>query len=386
MEPIDILYMHDSGVLGGAENSLLNLTTNLDAERFCPHVLCHSEGGFPERVREAGFSVDFCEFPPLKLPNPVRIFSAVGRMAEIARERNAALIHSNTPRSNFYAAWAARRVGVPVVWHARNLLVPGMIDIDNHLSFLADRILCNSDAIRERFKGKEKAITIINGVNFGIFDRGISGESVRKELGIPDEAIVMGMTSRLEPEKGHDCFLRAARTILEEVPDAWFLIVGKAFVNAEQREAEVRALAEETGVAHRTTFAGFRSDIPTVLAAMDMLILAAEAEPCGRVLFEAMAMALPIVGTNTGGTPEIVADGETGILFQPGQNDVLAKQVVGLCVDQDRRRSMGDAGYERAKRMFSIQAHVRKTERVYSELLSLPLDPSPSAEAATCTP
>ena len=385
MEPVDILYMHDSGVLGGAENSLLNLTTNLDPARFRPHVLCHSEGGFPERVREAGFTVDFCEFPLLKRPSPVRIFSAVGRMARIARQRNAALVHSNTPRSNFYAAFTARRVGVPVVWHARNLLVPGMIDIDNHLSFLTDRILCNSDAIRERFKGKTKAITIINGVNFQIFDRAISGSPVRQELGIPGEAVVMGMTIRLEPEKGHDCFLRAARTILDEVPDAWFLIVGKAFVNADEREAEVRALADQMGVGHRTTFAGFRRDIPAVLAAMDLLVLAAEAEPCGRVLFEAMAMALPIVGTNTGGTPEIVADGETGILFDPGQSDVLARHVIALCMERDRRLAMGNAGYERAKRMFSIQAHVKKTERVYSELLSLPFDTSPSTEAAIPT-
>lgn len=384
MEPVDILYMHDSGVLGGAENSLLNLTTNLDPGRFRPHVLCHSEGGFPERVREAGFTVDFCEFPPLKLPNPIRIFSTVGRMARIARERNAVLIHSNTPRSNFYGALTARRLSVPVVWHARNLLVPGMIDIDNRLSLLADRILCNSDAIRERFRGKAKAMTIINGVNFEVFDRSISGASVREELGIPGHAVVMGMTSRLEPEKGHDCFLRAARTILDEVPDAWFLIVGKAFVNADEREAEVRVLAEEMSVAHRTTFAGFRRDIPAVLAAMDMLVLAAEAEPCGRVLFEAMAMARPIIGTNTGGTPEIVADGETGILFQPGQSDGLAKLVIALCTDRDRRLAMGDAGYERARRMFSIQAHVRKTERVYSELLSLPLDASESPEAAVC--
>lgn len=367
--PLHVLYMHDSSVLGGAENSLLNLTTNLDASRFVPHFLCHDDGAFAERIRQAGFSVDFSPYPPLKRPNPFRIVSAVRRMARTARAHEVSLIHANTPRSNFYAAMVGRRLGLPVVWHARNLLMQGMVDIDNYLSFLPSRILCNSDAIRERFKGSPKAVTVINGVNFEVFDRALAGARVRDEFGIPVDACVIGMTSRLEAEKGHDCLFRAAERILERVPHAWFLIVGKAFVDVEQRERELRDLALEVGVAGRTTFSGFRSDIPAMLAAMDVFVLAADAEPCGRVLFEAMAMGLPIVGTNTGGTPEIVADGETGILFTPGDSSALAEHVVALAQDSDRRVAMGNAGYERARSMFSIESHVRKTERVYAELL-----------------
>ena len=378
----DILYMHDSAVLGGAENSLLNLATNLAPERFQPHFLCQEDGGFAERIRDAGFTVDFCPYPSLKRPNPFRIASAARRMIRIARERGAALVHGNTPRSNFYAAIVGRRLGVPVVWHARNLLVPGMIDLDHCLSFLPSRILCNSDAIRERFKDNPKAITIINGVNFDIFDCGLSGEPVREELGIPADALVVGITSRLEPEKGHDCLLRAAAAILDRVPNAWFVIVGKAFVNVEEREAELRQLAVDMNVASRTVFTGFRRDIPQVLAAMDVCVLAAEAEPCGRVLFEAMAMGKPIVGTNTGGTPEIVVDGETGILFDPGDQEALATHVTDLCQDPQRRRAMGQAGHERAKRYFSIESHVRKTEGVYAELLGLSDGPGRDGEAS----
>lgn len=369
--PADVVYFHDSPVLGGAENSLLNLSTNLDRERFTPHFIIHGEGGFADRIRDAGMTVDFCEFPPLKRPNPWRMWRAVRSMKRLARERHARIVHGNTPRANFYAACVGKQIGARVVWHARNLLVPGMKDIDNWLSFLPDRILCNSDAIRERFKGKPKAITIINGVNFDVFDRALPGEPVRDELGIPHDALVMGITSRLEREKGHDCLLRAAGIVVKQAPNAWFLIVGKAFVDVDAREAELRRLAEEMGVAGQTVFAGFRTDIPNVLAAMDVLVLAADAEPCGRVLFEAEAMALPIVGTNTGGTPEIVDDGVTGILFDPGDHEALAKHLIELCQNEGKRRQMGEAGYERARAMFSIQAHVAKTERVYSELLGL---------------
>ena len=194
---------------------------------------------------------------------------------------------------------------------------------------------------------------------------------MRQELGIPAGALVIGITSRLEAEKGHDCLLRAAARIAEDVPEAWYLVIGKAFVDAAQREAELHELAREMGVADRAVFGGFRTDIPQCLAAMDVFVLAADAEPCGRVLFEAEAMALPIVGTNTGGTPEIVADGETGILFDPRDHEALAEHVIGLCRKPEARRAMGDAGCARARRLFSIQAHVRKTERVYAELLGL---------------
>ncbi len=375
-DPVDIVYFHDSPVLGGAENSLLNLTTHLDREKFRPHFIIHGEGGFAERIRAAGMDVEFCDFPPIKRPNPFRMVRAVRCMARAARRYQARIVHGNTPRSNFYAACVGKLIGARVVWHARNLLKPGMRDLDNWLAFLPDRILCNSDAIRERFRGKPKAITIINGVDFSKFDRSISGEPARRELGIPLDAIVVGVTSRLEREKGHDCFLKAAGIVAKQEPRAWFLIVGKAFVDAERREAELRQLAQDEGVAERTVFAGFRTDMPQMLAAMDIFVLAAEAEPCGRVLFEAEAMALPIIGTNTGGTPEIVDDGRTGILFDPGDHETLARHILELCRDPDRRAALGQAGFERAKSLFSIEAHVRKTERVYEELLGL----APSVE------
>jgi len=369
-EKIRILYMHDSPILGGAENSLLNLIGNLDRNQFEPYFALFAEGPFAEELRKLGVEPRFVDFPELKRPRPAATVRSVRNLMRLIRELAVHLTHSNTPRSNFYGGVAGRLTGRGVIWHARNLLVPGMIDIDNLLGFLPDRILCNSDAIRARFKGRTNAITIINGVNLDMFDYRLPGLPVRQELGIRPHDKVVGIISRLEPEKGHNCFLQAAQCVAAEVDDVHFLIVGKAFVNPEQRETELHELAASLGLGERVTFAGFRRDMPQVLASIDILVLAADAEPCGRVLFEAMAMQKPVVGTHSGGTPEIVADGETGILFPPRDSEALARALLTLLRDETKAKKMGAAGRRRAMEHFTIQAHVRKTENVYREVLA----------------
>lgn len=362
--------MHDSPILGGAENSLLNLIGNLDRDRFEPHFACFGEGPFAEELRKIDVEPRFVDFPELKTPNPVAMGRTVRRLVRMIREARAHLTHSNTPRSNFYGGLAGRLAGRGVIWHARNLLVEGMTDIDHLLGFVPDRILCNSDAIRARFKGRPNAITIMNGVNLDKFDCRLPGLPVRDELGIDPNAKVVGIISRLEPEKGHNCLLEAAHRVVAETDNAHFLIVGKAFVQPEQREAELRRLTTGLGLTDRVTFAGFRRDMPQVLAGMDVLVLAADAEPCGRVLFEAMAMEKPVVGTNSGGTPEIVADAETGILFPPRDSEALARALLSLFRDDAKARQMGEAGRRRAMQHFTIQAHVRKTENTYQEVVA----------------
>jgi glycosyltransferase involved in cell wall biosynthesis len=370
--------------MAGAENSLLNLTGKLDRRLFRPIFMCAGEGPFAQSLRALGIPVSFVEFPRLKTPNPFRIWRTAAQLVRFIRAEGVQLVHANTPRSNFYAALAAKWSGARLVWHARNLLTEGMIDLDNILGFVPDRIVCNSDAIRARFRGRQNAVTIINGVNLDRFTPTISGRKVRDEFGIPTEAKVVGITSRLDPEKGHDCFLKAARELAEHHGNLRFMIVGKAFIDGQYREAALRRLSTDLGIADKVIFTGFRTDMPEVLASFDIFILAADAEPCGRVLFEAMSMQKPVVATNTGGTPEIVVHDETGILIPPGDPDALALAIRSLLEDEKRAAEMGRLGRKRAVERFSIEAHVRKTEALYLELLgksAICLDASTSPSA-----
>ena len=180
---------------------------------------------------------------------------------------------------------------------------------------------------------------------------------------------MLAATSRLDSEKGHETLLDAMRIIAAERPDVRLLIAGEASVTPADRRVMLQRRIDELNLGEAARLLGFLRDIPRLLAAADICILPAEAEACGRVLFEAMAMAKPIVATDSGGTPEIVADAITGLLVPPKNAHTLASVVLALLKDPSRLVAMGQAGRERAAKLFSIQAHVQKTMDVYTEAL-----------------
>jgi glycosyltransferase involved in cell wall biosynthesis len=259
-----------------------------------------------------------------------------------------------------------------VVWHCRNLLESWMWDTDRWFARLPDRIICNSDAIAMRFDGsrwRRKVRTVLNGVDLVEFNPSVSGASVRAELGWKDNPI-LAATSRLDPEKGHETLLEAMRTVVAERPDTRLLIAGESSVDQAARRTALQRRIDELKLGGSVRLLGFRRDIPQLLAAADICVLPAEAEACGRVLFEAMAMAKPIVATASGGTPEIVVDGVTGLLVSPHEPRALARAVLSLLNGPSRRKVLGAAGYERVSKQFSIKAHVGQTMELYDEVLA----------------
>ncbi|MCE5280850.1 MAG: glycosyltransferase family 4 protein [Deltaproteobacteria bacterium] len=366
-----ILYLHHTGRFAGAENSLLHLATHLDRSRFSPLFLCPSVGEFPDRLASRGVPVIHHEFGSNS--QPLRLVQSLAKIRRVIRERQIALLHANGPQTNVPAGIVGRLLGVPVVWHARNCLRPGMVDIDRMTGFLPDRIICNSDAIRSRFLGgltEKKSLTILNSVDLADFDPEFRGPSLRQELGIPVASKVLGMTSRLSREKGQQTLLEAVALLKGRFPDLYVLLVGDSiFTEDEDVPRSLREMADRLGISERVLFTGFRRDVPRLYGAMDIFILATDAEPCGRVLFEAMAMARPVIGTDNGGTPEIVVDGVTGLLFPYGDAATLSERITRLLEQPAEMARMGAAGRRRVEEHFTIDRYMEKTQRVYLELL-----------------
>ncbi len=369
--PHSILFVHRTDVMAGGERSLLNLIRHLDPRTFVARVTCEASHDFVAAVQACGVPVDRQSFPGLRSPGP-GTWRAVRRLVRLCRDTGPALLHANTPRTNLYAAAAGRLAGTPVIWHCRNLLEAGMLDIDRWFAWLPDRIICNSAAIAARFAGspwQDRVVTILNGVDLTEFHPGLSGECVRSELGWQGRPVIAA-TSRLDPGKGHEALLEAMGAVLARRPDARLLIAGRAAVNPADRHATLERCIESLGLGEAVRLLGFRRDIPHLLAAADVCVLPASAEACGRVLLEAMAMAKPVVGTASGGTPEIVADGVTGLLVPPGNPPALAAALLAILQDPSRARGMGAAGRERIATYFTIEAHARKTAQVYTEVLA----------------
>jgi len=366
----NILYLHNESIMGGAEISLLNLVKGLNRKLFIPHFICSKEGPFIDELEKIKITPDFVQFPGIRWPNPVQIYNTVRNLIDIIKKKHINLIHSNQPRSNLFGAIAAKIKNVPIVWHER-CLERGRFDSDNIFSFLPDRIICNSSAVRNRFtKGKidTKIKTILNGVDLREFDPELDGRVIRKEFNIGEDELIIGTVGRIDPEKGYEYFIESARIILQDFKNIRFLVVGGAF-NNPSLEKSLYEMSVEKGIDKKTIFTGFRRDIPQILASMDVVVLPSGTDACSRVLFESMAMRRPLVATNAGGTPEVVQEGVTGLLIKPGDSSEMAKCIMKLLNNKNLAEQYGNAGRTRVETMFTIEKNIKETENVYLELL-----------------
>jgi len=367
-----ILYLHHVGNLSGAEGSLRLLLRHLDRARVEPLFAGPARGPFVAALAADGVTTLPLTFGPLRRVGGV--LRAVARLVRLTRAHRVDLLHANGPQTNVPAGLAGRLTGVPVIWHARNLIAGDMWDVDRALAPLATRIVCNADAIRRRFAGSrgwERSVTIINAVDTREFHPGVPCAPFRRELGVPDAAPLIGIVGRLGLGKGHEHFVEAALRLLGGGLDAHFAVVGDPLFDEDAWRADaLRRAVKDAGREDRVRFVGYRRDIPAVMRGLDVLVLASDAEPCGRVLFEAMAAGTPIVATNSGGTPEIVRDGIEGILVPPRDPAALARAIGALAADPGLRARLGAAGVARVAAEFTIERYVARTLAVYDEALA----------------
>lgn len=369
--PINVLYLHHVDQLSGAEQSLKLLLRRLDRARVRPFFAGPAHGALSRELAAIGVPLLPVTFGRLREVSLVA--RATRRIVGLLREYRIDLVHANAPQTNVCAGVAGRLMGIPAIWHARNLVYAGMRDIDRMLAALPTRIICNSEAIRRRFAGSagwNRSVTILNGVDTGEFHPGVERAPFRQELAIAANEVAVGIVGRIGLGKGHDDFVEAAIRLIAGGARAQFLIVGDPlFPEDAWRPDMLRRRVKEARADDRIRFTGFRRDVPAVMRGLDVLVLASHAEPCGRVLFEAMASGTAIVATDSGGTPEIVRDGREGLLVPPCDARALAEAIGRVIGDATLRATLGQAGIERTRSEFTIEQHVARTIDVYEEAL-----------------
>ena len=184
--------------------------------------------------------------------------------------------------------------------------------------------------------------------------------NIHAELWLPVHAPIVGATGALTAEKGHRYLIDAAALVVRDIPDARFVILGEGDLRPSL-ERQIKELRLEKHV----FLPGFRHDVLAFLRAFDLFVMPSLAEGLGTSLLDAMAASKATVATKTGGIPEVVADGETGLLVQPRDHHALAAAIVSLLKDEKRREQMGHAGFERVRRTFSAERMVERTIDVY---------------------
>ncbi len=382
-----IAYVDHAAQVGGAEKSLVELVAHLDRERFEPVILHVPDAEWlryakgcgarlrPGIPRSSLYDARRGELSDGPGGGPRLLLGAVGPVAGLYRELGAvrpAIVHTNSTKMHLLAGAAARLRRRPVVWHMRDLLTePGARRwLRRAIGTVRPEVIAISEAVAGQFEGPGCRVHVVpNGIPLDRFEPGPPPPGLSDELSIPDGAPIACVVGRLTPWKGHQALLRAWPGVRARLPDARLLVVGEVAFWEDSYGDDLRALAADLGIEGSVHWLGFREDVADLLRLSDLLVLPSTDEPFGRVVIEAMAVGRPVVATGSGGIPEIVADGETGLLVPPGPPEPLAEASVAVLGDRARATAMGEAGRRRALERFDVRRVARQVGEIYDAIL-----------------
>jgi glycosyltransferase involved in cell wall biosynthesis len=406
-----ILYVETAEDIGGSvTNVLYPMVTSLDQEQYEPLVLFYWPNPYRERFEAEGIkTLALKNARSWGHPAPIAqiqkkskvvkdlqenkgrgsaLYHALGsylqigyfspqiwELARLIRANDVDLVHLNKDpamygRAIVLGAKLARR---PIVCYAQNF--SEFHAADRHIARFIDGYVHCSNAIREHCMAHggsvaHKARTIYPGVvDVEKWSKPYDTSLIRRELGWSDEDFIAGNIGRIVPWKGQDVFLKAMAEVKRQAPDVKGLVVGGP--QDSPFYEELLALTESLDLVDNVRFAGFRGDIPQVLASVDILVHSScEPEPFATAVIEGMMAGRPVIATDAGGMPEMIRHGVTGLLANINDPGAMAEAILFYYRDQDRARQIAQAGQKRATTELTAERHVDEFEALYQTLLA----------------
>jgi len=365
---IAYIFNHAS-IVGGGEISFIDLILSAGSLGIEPVVFVPGKGDVAARLRSAGMEVHEIAQPRINWKiiagssKPVRDLTAAFRKHDIA------IVHTNGARCMLYAGMAARKAGVPCIWHVRVLERDFLLD--RYRAFLATRIIANSKAVAARLKhytmSPSKITVVYNGIDIGRY-REIRAADISQDFGLPEAPVVLA-AGRLSPEKGYECLIRACAVLNQKKRRFVCLIAGQVPDGRKSYQESLAALAQELDVKN-ISFAGWRNDIPSLMKASVMVVLPSLRESFGRIVIEAWASGVPIVAASGGGPGEIITHGRDGLLSRPNDPESLAGEMEKMLADPGLRARLA-AGGAKSVMGFTLEQHAESVLAMYQSLISL---------------
>ena len=368
-----VAFITTSMIVGGQERVVMDVCNGMDRDRFDVALLL---------TKDRGPLCDFVEEPRTEVVDqfrggPLGTFFALGRLTRWMKKWKPDCVFTVGLGDKFLLGRiAAKRAKVPVILSGLHC-TPGPEHIGRtilgkwnkkfmHLNSGVTTVTEDLADYLQEHEGypREKTHVIPNGVDCDRFHPHDPPQALRDELGIQPEHRVASIIAALRPEKRHDLFLKAARQVVDKLPNARFLIVGDG-----PSRPDFELLAGELALNEHVQFLGSRHDIPEIQALSDVVCLAStDVESAPICMLEALASGRPQVATSIGGIPKIVADGETGFLAPPGDVPALAQAITRILADDELATRMRDASRKRALEQFSVEFMVRAHERLIEDL------------------
>ena len=357
-----VLHSESSTGWGGQENRTLNEMIAMRDRGHEMAVVSRPGARILERAKEAGFAAYAVDM------RGALDFPAIVKLRRLMREFRADIVNTHSGRDTQLAGMAARSLGRnrPRLVRTRHLALP--ITSKFTYSTLPDKVVAVSSFVRDYLisagipDGQVEAVP--TGIDLNRYTPADGGGTLRSELGLPDATVLVGTVAILRVKKGHADLLRAARTVLQSFPDTHFVIAG----DGPQTE-NLRRLIAELGLEARVHMLGLRRDVMNILQSLDLFVLPTHQEALGTAFIEAGAMGLPVVATDVDGVPEVVVDGETGVLVPPRDPAALAAAISGFLENPARRRGFGDNARRRVGSEFSREVMAGRMQNLYTSLL-----------------
>lgn len=377
-----VLFLHSSAGRYGADRQLELLAGGLDASRYRALVVLAEDGELAVALRAQGVEVRVRRLAVVRraLMTPGGMGTIAGAwvadaaaLARLARERRVALIHSNTSVT-LGGAPAAAIARVPHVWHVREIYTDHARLWSAHLALLgtAAALICVSDATAAPLRGRAASHARVIGDGLGVDP--LAGapprEQARAALGLGPETFACLLLGRISDWKGQDVLVRALAEPALAGVKAVALLAGEPWGADPGPRSRLERLSAGLGVEPRVRMLGFREDVAALYAAADVVVVpSTRPDPLPNAALEAAVAGRCVVASDHGGLPEIVRDGETGVLVRPGDPRALAAALAGLAGDPARRERLGAAAADDVRRRFPPARLLERVQAIYDELL-----------------
>ncbi len=377
-----ILFVDHTPFVGGAQLSLIAHVESLDKAEFIGEIACSTQAeqlGLAQKYSQAGIvfaSVDFPRLRPFGVKAVGRWFRSVSELRRLVRSRKPDLVVANTVRASLVASLAAFLEGVPSCWFIRDMTFP--LGLFMAFGILPRRIIFNSKATKRHyasaFWGGVKGELVYIGRNFHKklqhADHGAIARQ-RNEWRDGQDVLLVGFVGRLVRWKGAQTLVEAMRILKRRGVPAKAIILGTGSGQEGDNEDELKRAAEAWGLSGHVIFAGHKNDLVVPMAALDALALTSiEPEPFSSAVVDAMQAGLVVVGTAIGGTPEIVKDGETGLLVSPDRPEELAAAVERLVKDKGLFDRLSANGRESAVGEYAAEHTTAQIMKIYSSIVN----------------
>ncbi|HSI91311.1 MAG TPA: glycosyltransferase family 4 protein [Adhaeribacter sp.] len=364
---MNVLHLSSEKTWRGGEQQIAYLIAELQQQGITCHVACRKKTPF-----EA-----YCQMhhlPHISLPfaNEFDIYSA-SQIKKYCREKQIDLIHAHSAHSHALSVWAgllgnktkivlSRRVDFPVKDNALSKFkynYPGI-----------RRIICVSEKIRAvmmpALKRPEICVTVHSGIDLKRFADSTNTGKLHREFNLPPDLPLIGNISAIAEQKDYFTFVNTAELLLSQGLKAKFLIIGDG-----PMRAEIEAFVKNKALTEHITFTGFRNDIPEILPELDVFLITSQTEGLGTTILDAFACRVPVVATKGGGIPEIVKEGETGLLAEIYDTQQLAHKVKRILHEPGLKQVLTENAW-RFLQNFRKEETARRTLQIYREVLEQP--------------